>query len=218
MKNARKHGYIYCEGYTEEAFVNEVLAPYLAKWSVSVRPIICTTSRTASRTYRGGASSYAKIKNELGILCQAHENRFITTMFDYYAMPANTPRIECDERNIYRRMLIIEQAIDDDIARSNFFFHFMLHEFEGLLFSDPSAFSLIANTAQVEEIRKVRGAAQSPEHINNGYETAPSKRIKRIVPNYGKVTSGVLLSKHMGIECMLRECRHFSDWVDRMKA
>ena len=36
-------------------------------------------------------SRYAKLKNELMILCKSHPHEYITTMFDYYAMPSDTP-------------------------------------------------------------------------------------------------------------------------------
>ena len=57
-----KRGYIYCEGQTEEAFINEALAPYLSQFMIFVTPIVCTTKRTTSTKYRGGATSYDKIK------------------------------------------------------------------------------------------------------------------------------------------------------------
>lgn len=40
-----KNVYIYCEGQTEESFVNEILYPYFFNIGVVVSPIICTTKR-----------------------------------------------------------------------------------------------------------------------------------------------------------------------------
>ena len=86
--------YIYCEGPTEESFINTVLYPYFFALGIYVRPIVCETRRDANRKYRGGVSRYAKIKSELMILCKSHPHEYVTTMFDYYAMPSDTPGIE----------------------------------------------------------------------------------------------------------------------------
>ena len=83
--------YIYCEGPTEESFINAVLYPYFLGMGIYVCPIVCETRRDANRKYRGGVSRYAKVKNELMILCKSHPHEYVTTMFDYYAMPATRP-------------------------------------------------------------------------------------------------------------------------------
>lgn len=209
--------YILCEGQTEEAFINEVLGPYFANLMIFIKPIICTTKRTTSKKYKGGVSDYNKVKNELTILCKQHKNEMITTMFDYYAMPSNTPNINCNEVDVYRRMELIEEAINNDIGQPNCFFNFMLHEFEGMLFSSPDAFIEITDEQTVEKIRKMRDEAISPEHINNSPETAPSKRLESLIPNYAKVKNGALISKNIGIDTLLKECKHFAEWVEKIK-
>ena len=114
-----KNVYIYCEGQTEESFVREILYPYFINSGVYVCPIICTTKRTASKKYKGGVSDYEKIKRELTALCRQHHNEYVTTMFDYYAMPDNTPGIDCIIPDIYERIRWIEHTIDDDINLAN---------------------------------------------------------------------------------------------------
>lgn len=212
-----KNIYIYCEGPTEESFINEILAPYLASVMIFATPIVCTTKRTAAVKYRGGVSNYNKVKNELQIICKQHKNEIVTTMFDYYAMPSNTPGIGCTEVDIYNRMNIIEDAINRDIGQSNCFFNFMLHEFEGLLFSSPASFSEITDDDTVAKIQRMRSEAISPEHINNSPETAPSKRLESLIPNYAKVKNGTLLSRSMGIGKILKECTHFANWIEKIK-
>ena len=209
--------YILCEGQTEEAFINEVLCPYFANLMIFINPIICTTKRTTAKKFKGGVSYYNKIKNELVILCKQHKNEIVTTMFDYYAMPSNTPNIACSEVDIYKRMELIEEAINKDIGLSNCFFNLMLHEFEGMLFSSPDAFIKITDQKTVEKIQKIRDEAISPEHINNSPATAPSKRLEALIPNYAKVKNGALLSKNIGIDTLLRECKHFADWVEKIR-
>lgn len=162
-----KNLYIYCEGPTEESFINEILAPYFANLMIFVTPIVCT--------------------------------------------------INCTEVDIYKRMNIVEDVINQDIGQPNCFFNFMLHEFEGILFSSPQAFLEITDDDTVAEIQRMRDEAMSPEHINNSPETAPSKRLESLMPNYAKVKNGTLLSKKMGIDAILKECKHFSEWIEKIK-
>lgn len=212
-----KNVYIYCEGQTEEAFINEILYPYFIKMDIAVYPIVCTTKRTTSRKYRGGVNDYNKIKRELTMLCKTHPNEYVTTMFDYYAMPDNTPEIGLHDPNIYERIGKIEAAVNRDIGQANCMFHFMLHEFEAILFSNPESFELIAETDVVDKIRKIRESYPTPEHINNSPETAPSKRLERLIPNYAKIKNGTLISKDIGIDKILAECPHFCEWIKKIK-
>lgn len=213
-----KNIYIYCEGPTEESFVNEIIYPYLLSMDIFVYPIICTTKRTNSHKYKGGVSSYSKIKKELIMLARSHPNEYVTTMFDYYAMPEDTPNIDCAIEDLYSRIESIEAAVTKDLNTSNCKFNFMVHEFEGLLFSNPQSFELIADDHVVDQIQSIRSQFPSPEHINNSPETAPSKRLIALIPQYAKIKNGVILSKAMGIDKILEQCPHFKEWIDYMIA
>lgn len=208
-----KNVYIYCEGPTEESFINEILYPYFFNTGIVVYPIICATKRTVNKTFKGGVSDYEKIRKELKMLCKQHRNEYVTTMFDYYAMPANTPDIKCTEPDIHERINKIERSINASINETNCHFHFMLHEFEGILFSKPDSFALIADEGVVAEIQAIRNSYTTPEHINNSPETAPSKRLKSLIPNYAKIKNGTLLSKNMGIDIIMEQCPHFREWI-----
>lgn len=208
-----KNVYIYCEGPTEDAFINEVMYPYFLERGIIIRSIICETKRTPSRKYKGGVSDYRKIKKELVRICRDHHNEYVTTMFDYYGMPDNTPGINYNSPDIEERIEAIESIINDDIGQRNCRFHFMVHEFEGLLFSDPDSFGLIAENDIVEQIRDIRNSFSNPEQINNSPETAPSKRIIKLIPNYAKVLNGTRIAKHIGIGLMMDNCPHFREWV-----
>ena len=211
-----KNVYIYCEGPTEETFINEVLYPYFFNIGIVVRPIICTTKRTSLKKYKGGVSDYKKIKNELTILCKSHSNEFVTTMFDYYAMPSNTPGIDNQDPDILKRIEAIEATVNSDIGMRNCSFHFMLHEFEGILFSNPASFNLIADESTADKVQAIRDSFPTPEHINNSPETAPSKRLEQLIPGYAKVRNGSILSKDMGIDTIIRECPHFREWIKQI--
>lgn len=211
-----KNVYIYCEGQTEESFINEILYPFFLGNDIIVYPIICTTKRSVAKKYKGGVSDYNKIKHELSMICKSHRNEYVTTMFDYYAMPDNTPGIDNRNPDIFERINQIEKAIETDIGEKNCMFHFMLHEFEGILFSKPTSFSLIASDDIVAQIKIIRDNYLTPEHINNSPSTAPSKRLEALIPNYAKIKNGALLSKDMGIELIMRQCPHFREWIQKI--
>ena len=210
-----KYVYIYCEGQTEEAFVNDVLYPYFSRMGIYVTPIIHKTKRTPTKAFKGGVSRYAPIKDELIKLCQ-DSNCIVTTMFDYYAMPDDTPSIDHQNIDIYKRIDFIENAVNEDIGCKNLLFNLVLHEFEALLFSEPQAFEHIANDRVVRQLQAIRNSAETPEHINNSAETAPSKRIQNVVNSYSKVRQGIIVAKYIGIDKMMSECKHFSEWINRI--
>lgn len=211
-----KFVYIYCEGQTEEGFIINVLQPYFKSMKIYVTPIIHKTKRTPTGAYKGGVSRYEAIRKELDMLCQ-YPSVLVTTMFDYYQMPTDTPAIDSQEPDIYKRMEIIETAVNQDIGHPNLMFNLMLHEFETLLFSSPKSFSLIAKDSIVNSIQKIRDDFSTPEHINNSVETAPSKRILHLIPDFSKTRQGVMIAKDIGIDKMILECKHFADWIEKIK-
>ena len=60
-------------------------------------------------------------------------------------------------------------------------FNLVVHEFEGLLFARTSALKGIANEKQLKALHNIceNEGFETPEHINNSYDTVPSRRIKK---------------------------------------
>jgi len=59
---------------------------------------------------------------------------------------------------------------------------------------------------------------QNPELIDDGPETAPSKRILREIPEYDKATAGVSVAAHIGLPTLRKKCRHFDEWVTQLES
>ena len=131
-------------------------------------------------------------------------------------MPADTPGMDNLDADLFRRIETIEDTITRDIGMDNCSFHLMLHEFEALLFSRPEVFSKIASPEIVQAVMNIRLAFPTPEHIDDSPATAPSKRLLKLFPTYAKVRHGTLLSRDIGIDVMLRECPHFSRWINSL--
>ena len=94
-----------------------------------------------------------------------------------------------------------------------------MHEFEGLLFSRPEAFSFcIKLEGDILKLKEIRDSHTSPEEIDDSPLTAPSKRILKIFPAYKKVLHGVNIAREIGMYAITSECKHFSDWVLRISS
>jgi hypothetical protein len=212
--------YVLCEGQTEEEFVNVILNPYLQSVGVFAQPIICTTKRTPSKKYKGGVTSFVKVKKELQRLCGEHPNELVTTMFDLYAFPYDALNLNNIPTDVYDKAEHIEKAITNEIGNGfgNMVFSLVLHEFEGLLFSDVSAFETITGQEAVAILRGVRAAVPTPEHINESPETAPAKHIKRAIPDYSKPTDGIDVAEQIGLDKIKSECHHFAKWLEKLSA
>ncbi|MBM3773995.1 MAG: DUF4276 family protein [Acidobacteria bacterium] len=79
--------------------------------------------------------------------------------------------------------------------------YFQLHEYEGLLFSDPAAFAnAIKKPNLSERFQTVRNGFETPEDINDDPTTAPSKRVTEVYPSYRKPIDGTLAARAVGIE------------------
>lgn len=208
---------ILCEGPTEEQFVNRILIPSFQPHEIYVTPIVLTTKRYISGgKERGGVSTYRKIAEQLRLLCRDGD-AYITTMLDYFMLPMDTPCMDLHRTDTYQHVSEIEAAINSDIGSMNCHANLMVHEFEALLFSEPTAFDGIMNEKEVKSIADIRAAFETPEDINSAPETAPSKRILQIKPDYRKVAHGIEIADRIGIGRMLACCPHFAEWIEKIK-
>ena len=219
--------HILCEGSTEERFVKVVLAPYLRQFSIHAKPVILLTSRKKSS--RGGMLGYAQAKRDLSLLRKQYsdndsECHIFTTMFDYYALPDDFPGFKSlvDINDVRLRVSLLEEKFAEDFADASFVPYIQLHEFEALLFVDISRLQNYypLSAKRIVNLKNETDAYGDPEMIDNGRDTAPSKRIiKALAPdyNYNKVLSGAAVTYAIGMDAMLAGCRHFREWIDRIK-
>ena len=82
--------------------------------------------------------------------------------------------------------------------------HIQLYEFETILLCEPGHFALVYENsgAGIAALQAAVAAATSPELVNDGETTAPSKRIISQFPQYigQKTTVGVELAECVGID------------------
>jgi len=124
-----------------------------------------------------------------------------------------------------QKALTIENAMHEDLCsrlsnnfnKERFIPYVIMHEFEGMLFSNCNAFaSGIAQTNLSSRFQAIRDQFNSPEEINDSPLTAPSKRILKIFPSYQKPLYGSLAALEIGIDKIKSECSHFSEWLQKL--
>lgn len=206
--------HIFCEGQTEDVFVREILGPYFQLKNIWVNPIIIRTGRQG----KGGVTSYGKIRWQIEHKCKEDSSAWVTTLFDFYGLPTDFPQMDSVGDSITRAKAV-EQAFQRDIAQPNFLANLVVHEFEGLLFSDPLAFaSWFDGPELVGELIKIREEFSTPEHINDGRATAPSKRILALFDGYDKVLHGTILAMDIGLDRIRKECPIFDNWLKQLES
>ncbi len=213
---------ILVEGQTEESFVKEVLYPYLEKYRIWVTPVIIYSKNdnTFGKKHKGGSVSFGKANNNLKKLLQ-DTSKVVTTFFDFYRLPNDFPEhsnLPTSDKHIYERVIFLERAFENEINNSRFKAYIQPHEFEALLFSDIVGFTKTFSE-EVKSLSKIQKIIYTlePEEINNGVDTAPSKRIEKLFKKYKKVIHGKDIATEIGIEKMLEKCPHFREWIDWMK-
>lgn len=206
--------HVFCEGQTEETFVRKVLFAHFGRMNIWLNPILVRTSKRG----KGGVVSYHKIKWQIETKCKEDPTAWVTTLIDFYALPSDFPGMATHSASSIGRAKLVEEAFQLDIAQSNFIANLVIHEFEGLLFSDPKAFKAEFSDPQIViELSNIRNSFVSPEHINDGRTTAPSKRILSICSNYEKVTHGSRIALEIGLDVIRRECMFFNGWLQRIE-
>lgn len=221
---------IHVEGVTEESFVNEVLKPYLySRGYTSVGARLLGNARL--RRNRGGVQGWNVIKKDILRHLKEDTSSLTTTMVDYYALPHTGDkqwpgRALAGTLPFARKAITVEEALFNEICsemgsgfdQRRFIPFVIIHEFEGLLFSDCEAFSKgIGRPELAADFQEIRNQFASPEEINDSPITAPSKRVERLVDGYEKPLMGTLAILEIGLEKIFSECPHFRDWVTKLE-
>ena len=91
-----------------------------------------------------------------------------------------------------------------------------------MLLSDPWKLGMYFDDCP-EAMRKLADMAanhESPELIDEGEETAPSKRIIAAIPEYAHVkkSAAPMVARYIGLPAMRAKCKHFADWLSRLES
>jgi|LSQX01.3.fsa_nt_gb hypothetical protein len=214
--------YIIVEGLTEETFVRDVLSQPLLERGVWADPILAHTNCKAQPS-KGGWCSYKAVEKQIASLISQQHRRVgvrFTTMLDLYRLPEDFPGYGSNPPSEYEgsRVSWLEEQFGKEINNPRFIPHLQLHEFEALLFADIRKLSHFYPDKQKEIEELANSCNQEPESINDGPNTAPSKRILAKIPRCDKVVGGTLTAMKIGLDRLRCKCPHFNEWFTKLES
>lgn len=219
MPSSRRRLHLLVEGQTEETVVRDVVEPYLRTRGFWVSQSTVVTKRPAGRAWHhGGVTSWRQIERDVRHLLGDSSLDVLTTVIDYYAFPLDAPGM--DERPAAgpdERVAHVEHAVAEAIGDRRFMPHLVLHELEAWVFAAAAQLAELRGDPALESaLMAETSGAGGPELINEGVETAPSKRLARLCPGYTKTLDGPLVIADLGIERLRACCPHMDAWLSRL--
>ena len=212
---------IIVEGETEESFVNNILCPYFCS-----KGLYNTIQCFKTKHSHGGISKYSYIKKD--ILNTLYEKDVVVSMMiDFYRLPLDFPGFsDLKATQTHKEQAsLLETEIKKDLEDTqkhqfdNFIPYIQLHEFEALVFASIKGIDILFEREEMDYkgLMNVIEEHPNPEEINNHPATAPSMRLKKLIPGYNKVLHGIEIIKTMGMPELLEKCPRFKTWVESME-
>ncbi|HML75621.1 MAG TPA: DUF4276 family protein [Anaerohalosphaeraceae bacterium] len=219
--------YIIVEGQTEQTFIRDILAPEMSYTGIFLYPTLL-----GKPGHKGGKIQFDRAQKDIEKHLKQRNNTYVSTMFDFFRIDADWPgkREISDVTNSGRYLPAIDKArivenatyntindiFSDYLPAQRFIPYIEMHEFEALLFSNAS---ILASIIGVEEsqINLILDEHGEPEEINDGPETAPSKRLMNLKHDYRKVAMGKTISEAIGVQAMRDKCKHFNAWLTKIE-
>ena len=220
---------VHVEGQTEESFVNDVLRPHLVSGFGYVDVSARLLGNAGQRSRRGGIRGWNVVRRDIVRHLRQDTEAISTTMVDFYGMPqtgnrAWPGRAQANGMPFEQKAEVVQEEIARDVAAEvdgayqRFLPYVVMHEYEGLLFSDPGAFAeAIGRKDLADHFRAIREGFDTPEEINDSPATAPSKRVESLVPGYQKPLMGTIAAQRIGLAAIREECPHFNSWVQALE-
>jgi hypothetical protein len=204
-------------------FVLRLLSEPFAEKGVYLYP-----SKLGRSGHKGGNVKAERICFDVRERLLHNKQAFCTTFFDFYALPENFPgKKDADrKRDVFSKAACVQKALTQLINREigdeptrRFIPYIQMYEFEGLLFSNPEKLAIgIGRSELALDFHSIRKSFSTPENINDGYETAPSRRITKLCPSYQKASDGILAAGTIGIEMIRWDCPLFNAWLIRLES
>jgi hypothetical protein len=209
--------YILAEGPTEEIFINKIVAKYFYdKGIYDVRAFLMPTSKGN----KGGAVSYQRFKRNVENLLKNERDVIVTSLIDYFRLYTDFPDYEktIPINNKMQRVAALENALSSVINNRRFIPYIQLHEFEGLLFSSSIGFENFPDVSvkNLEMLRQAVKEHDNPELLNDGAETAPSKRLEKLLPSYKKTIHGTQIAEEISLLVIMQKCERFRNWIETL--
>ncbi|SDG28599.1 protein of unknown function [Sinosporangium album] len=211
--------HILCEGQTEESIAREVISPYFMNSTIYVTWSVHTTKRPAGGpSYKGGLSTWKKLVTEIRLLLQDPSITLLSTLFDYYGLPSDVPGMRTRPiGSPYDRVAHVERAMAEAVHDRRFLPHLVLHEVEAWVLAGHDALGdLLGDRPLSQVVQRIVMEAHGAELVNEGPETAPSKRLLNLIPRYRKTLDGPLVIADFGVDGVRKTCPHADAWFSAL--
>jgi len=205
------------EGKTEQIFIQSMVSPYLWAKGIFMTPIIASKPGQ-----KGGDIKFARIKRDIELHIKQRSDTYLTLFLDYYGLKSDWPGYleSREKRTSGEKAKTINSATMDAVKEmfghyevtKRFIPYLSIHEFEALLFSDPSVLSSHLNVSE-SQVTNIITACGSPEEINDSQQTAPSKRLLSLSKRFKKTTTGIAVANEIGLTKIRECCPIFNEWL-----
>lgn len=215
-----KRALILVEGQTEERFVKDTLAPHLQGLNLYLDPKILVTKVVKSGPYfKGGIKSFGQFERDLRLLLGGAGPALVTTMFDYYRLPADFPGMNDrpPTADPFTRIGHVEQSVSSFFDDQRLLPFFALHEFEAWVYSCPDTLPNLIDPQKQPQFAGTCSTYPTPEAINERPGHNPAARIETLFPAYRKTLHGPTAVKRIGLQLIRNRCPHFATWFDRLE-
>ena len=212
---------ILVEGQTDETVVRDVLAPHLSSKGIALVPVIVKTKRDKTgKAFKGGISSFDQVHRDLKPLLRDGSAIGVTTLLDYYGLPNDFPGMkDRPPKDAYARVAHVEAEFAKAVNNRKFVAHLTLHEIEAWIYVDPKAAEWVFENQKVPlRLKEIRASCGGAELVDEGPETAPSKRILAIAPEFEKAIHGPMAIEAVGIDQIRTACQHADAWLRTIEA
>jgi hypothetical protein len=216
------------EGQTEQAFVREILAPFLRPHGVYASAVLL-----GEPGHKGGIRSFHVVERDISSLLKQDAEAYVTTLFDRYGLPGDWPALQESKQKgtLGGALDVLCEAMSDTVGKmmgpdfraERFLPYIQFHEVEAFLFVQPDQTAhLLGDPRKADELQKAVDACGGCEAINDSANTAPSKRIEDLFPTYrkGKSVNAHLprVCQALGLQVLREACPLFSGWIERLES
>lgn len=203
---------VLCEGQAEYYFVQNVLDPYLP---ADVKAVPLPVSGIAFGNVPFDMVRFAA-EDEF---TKRESPDLVTTMVDLYELSGWQSMDVRPNETALQRVHRIEESARTAFGDDRFLPYVQLFEYEALLFADLDELKNWIEPKAVDVLRDSLGDDWKPEEVNDGAETAPSKRIIAVDPTYefNKKTVGPNVAKAISIPRLRDRCPHFDEWISELE-
>ena len=210
------------EGQTEVNFVKDILAPYLGMQGIFITPTVLSKPGQ-----KGGDVRFVRAQRDIAKHLKQRGDTYVSLLLDYYGLGSDWPGLAAaqqqrDPKGVSTAICAATQAAVDAELREHrsgerFVPYVSMHEFEALLFSEPSSLAAALQVKQ-QRIEAIIAECGEPEAIDSSAATAPSKRIAQLQPRFKKSTDSIAIAKAIGIPRIRAQCPLFNAWLSRLES